>query len=263
MATIEVQEPAENTEQAEEQQQQEQQEQQQEQQQQETNTTDEKNTGDDENSDDGNSEDAKEPAETNNEEKADESKAVEDTIKATKESTEEAAKTLSEKGIDYGALTTEYEEKGALSEDTYKKLADAGYPKAVVDTYIRGVEAANEAFVNSVYTAAGGKAEYDKLSNYIQSKGKDAVEGFNDALMNGSLSTVKMLINGFKAEMTLRNGTQKASVLGSGSPAGTSGFANEADMDKAMDDPRYGVDEEYTKQVTKRLSKSKFFSFGR
>ena len=261
MATIEVQEPAENTEQAEEQQQQEQQQQEQ---QQEINTTDEKNIGDDENSDDdGNSDDTKEPAETNNEEKADESKVVEDTIKATKESTEEAAKTLSEKGIDYGALTTEYEEKGALSEDTYKKLADAGYPKAVVDTYIRGVEAANEAFVNSVYTVAGGKAEYDKLSNYIQSKGKDAVEGFNDALMNGSLSTVKMLINGFKAEMTLRNGTQKASVLGSGSPAGTSGFANEADMDKAMDDPRYGVDEEYTKQVTKRLSKSKFFSFGR
>lgn len=260
MATIEVQEPAENTEQAEEQQQQEQQQQEQ---QQENNTIDEKNTGDDENSDDdGNSDDTKDPAETNNEEKADESKVVEDTIKATKESTEEAAKTLSEKGIDYGALTTEYEEKGALSEDTYKKLADAGYPKAVVDTYIRGVEAANEAFVNSVYTAAGGKTEYDKLSNYIQSKGKDAVEGFNDALMNGSLSTVKMLINGFKAEMTLRNGTQKASVLGSGSPAGTSGFANEADMDKAMDDPRYGVDEEYTKQITKRLSKSKFFSFG-
>ena len=249
MATIEVQEPAENTEQAEE-------EQQQEQQQQENNTTDE-------NSNDDNSDDTKEPAETNNEEKADESKVVEDTIKATKESVEEATKTLSEKGIDYGALTTEYEEKGALSEDTYKKLADAGYPKAVVDTYIRGIEAANEAFVNSVYTVAGGKAEYDKLSNYIQSKGKDAVEGFNDALMNGSLSTVKMLINGFKAEMTLRNGTQKASVLGSGSPAGTSGFANEADMDKAMDDPRYGVDEEYTKQVTKRLSKSKFFSFGR
>ena len=256
MATIEVQEPAENTEQAEEQQQQEQQEQQQEQQQQENNTTDENSD------DDGNADDTKEPAETNNEEKADESKVVEDTIKATKESVEEATKTLSEKGIDYGALTTEYEEKGALSEDTYKKLADAGYPKAVVDTYIRGIEAANEAFVNSVYTVAGGKDEYDKLSNYIQSKGKDAVEGFNDALMNGSLSTVKMLINGFKAEMTLRNGTQKASVLGSGSPAGTSGFANEADMDKAMDDPRYGVDEEYTKQVTKRLSKSKFFSFG-
>ena len=256
MATIEVQEPAENTEQAEEQQQEQQEQQQQEQQQQENNTTDEK-------SNDDNSDDTKEPAETNNEEKADESKVVKYTIKATKESVEEATKTLSEKGIDYSALTTEYEEKGALSEDTYKKLADAGYPKAVVDTYIRGIEAANEAFVNSVYTVAGGKDEYDKLSNYIQSKGKDAVEGFNDALMNGSLSTVKMLINGFKAEMTLRNGTQKASVLGSGSPAGTSGFANEADMDKAMDDPRYGVDEEYTKQVTKRLSKSKFFSFGR
>lgn len=260
MATIEVQEPAETTENIDEMEtmQQEQQE-----------TTDETNTDkvetntDNEGGDEGSSDDTKEPAETNNEEKADESKVVEDTLKATKESVDEATKTLSEKGIDYSALTNEYEEKGALSEDTYKKLADAGYPKAVVDTYIRGIEAANEAFVNSVYNIAGGKAEYDKLSNYIQSKGADAVEGFNDALMNGSLSTVKMLVNGFKAEMTLRNGTQKASVLGSGSPAGTSGFANEAAMDKAMDDPRYGVDEEYTKQVTKRLSKSKFFSFGR
>lgn len=257
MATIEVQEPVETDVDETMEQQQEQQE-----------TTDETNTDkvetntDNETSDEGNSDDTKEPAETN-EEKADESKVVEETLKATKESVDEATKTLSEKGIDYGALTTEYEEKGALSDDTYKQLADAGYPKAVVDTYIRGIEAANEAFVNSVYNIAGGKAEYDKLSNYIQSKGADAVEGFNDALMNGSLSTVKMLVNGFKAEMTLRNGTQKASVLGSGNPAGTSGFANEAAMDKAMDDPRYGVDEEYTKQVTKRLSKSKFFSFGR
>ena len=114
-----------------------------------------------------------------------------------------------------------------------------------------------------MYAAAGGKDEYGKLSKYIESKGQDAVDGFNDAVMNGSLATVKMLIAGFKAEMTLRNGTQKASVLGGNSSVNSGGFANEAAMEKAMDDPRYGVDEEYTKTVTKRLSKSKFFSFGR
>ena len=256
MATIEVQEPAEQTE---------------EQQQEtitETDTTEveenaeqsEEKTDDSEKEEGVSDEDAKEPAP---QEEADESKALEETLKSTKESVDEASKTLAEKGIDYSALTQEYESNGELSEDTYKKLADAGYPKAVVDTYIRGVAAANEAFTNAVYNAAGGKAEYSKLSKYIESKGQDAVDGFNDALLNGSLSTVKMLINGFKAEMTLRNGTQKASVLGGGSPASTSGFANEAAMEKAMDDPRYGVDEEYTKNVTKRLSKSKFFSFGR
>ncbi len=257
MATIEVQEPAD--EQIEEQQ--------------EVNTETETDTDEtvepqeekSEDSDNGESEsdeDAKEPA-PQEDEKADESKALDDTLKAAKESADEASKALSEKGIDYNALTQEYEEKGALSEDTYKKLADAGYPKAVVDTYIRGVAAAGEAFTSAVYAAAGGKDEYGKLSKYIESKGQDAVDGFNDAVMNGSLATVKMLIAGFKAEMTLRNGTQKASVLGGNSSVNSGGFANEAAMEKAMDDPRYGVDEEYTKTVTKRLSKSKFFSFGR
>ena len=255
MATIEVQEPAD--EQIEEQQDTNT----------ETDTTEEKGEEQEETTEDSDGaegesdKDAKEPA-PQEDEKADESKALDETLKATKESVDEASKTLSEKGIDYNVLTQEYEEKGALSEDTYKKLADAGYPKAVVDTYIRGVEAVNEAFTNSVYAAAGGKEEYGKLSKYIESKGQEAVDGFNDAVMNGSLSTVKMLIAGFKAEMTLRNGTQKASVLG-GNSGVTSGFANEAAMEKAMDDPRYGVDEEYTKTVTKRLSKSKFFSFGR
>lgn len=255
MATIEVQEPVE------------------EQEQQDTNTeTDtevkdevdeqEESTEDSEKENGESDEDAKEPA-PKEDEKADESKALEESLKATKESVDEAAKTLSEKGIDYNALTQEYEEKGVLSDETYKKLADAGYPKAVVDTYIRGIEAVNEGFATAVYAAAGGKEEYGKLAKYIESKGQEAVDGFNDAVMNGSLSTVKMLLAGFKAEMTLRNGTQKASVLGGGTGANTSGFANEAAMEKAMDDPRYGVDEEYTKMVTKRLSKSKFFSFGR
>ena len=255
MATIEVQEPVE------------------EQEQQDTNNeTDtevkeevevqEESTDDSEKEDGESDEDAKEPA-PKEDEKADESKALEETLKSTKESVDEAAKTLSEKGIDYNALTQEYEEKGVLSDETYKKLADAGYPKAVVDTYIRGIEAVNEGFTTAVYAAAGGKEEYGKIAKYIESKGQDAVDGFNDAVTNGSLSTVKMLLAGFKAEMTLRNGTQKASVLGGGTGASTSGFANEAAMEKAMDDPRYGVDEEYTKMVTKRLSKSKFFSFGR
>ena len=240
MATIEVQEPVE------------------EQEQQDTNTETDTEVKDE-------VEEQEEPTEDSEkeDEKADESKALEETLKSTKESVDEAAKTLSEKGIDYNALTQEYEEKGVLSDETYKKLADAGYPKAVVDTYIRGIEAVNEGFTTAVYAAAGGKEEYGKIAKYIESKGQDAVDGFNDAVMNGSLSTVKMLLAGFKAEMTLRNGTQKASVLGGGTGASTSGFANEAAMEKAMDDPRYGVDEEYTKMVTKRLSKSKFFSFGR
>ena len=114
MATIEVQEPAEQTEE----------------QQQETITeTDtneveegaeqsEEKTDDSEKEEGVSDEDAKEPA-PQEEEQADESKALEETLKSTKESVDEASKTLAEKGIDYSALTQEYESNGELSEDTY------------------------------------------------------------------------------------------------------------------------------------------------
>lgn len=197
------------------------------------------------------------------EERADETKTIDDSLKQTKKSVEDAAKTLSDKGIDYNALTKEYEEKGELSADTYKKLADAGYPKTVVDTYIRGIEAANEGYAQAIYAAAGGKDEYAKLSSYVASKGQEAVDAFNDAVMNGSVATMKMLISGLQAEMKVRNGTAKSSLLGKGGSATSVGFANEAAMEKAMDDPRYGVDEDYTASVTKRLAKSKFIHFGR
>lgn len=200
--------------------------------------------------------------ENQQDEKADDTKALEDSLKTTQQSVDEAAQVLQGKGIDYNALTDEYEANGVLSADTYKKLADAGYPKTVVDTFIRGVEAANEGYANAVFAMAGGKEGYSKLSSYIASQGQETVDAFNEAVMNGSLATVRMLVKGFQAEMTLRNGTAKKSVLGSGGGS-VGGYADEAAMAKALDDPRYGVDEAYTKSVTKRLSKSKFIQFSR
>lgn len=195
--------------------------------------------------------------------KADSEKVLDDSVQQLKKSEDEASKTLADKGIDYDALTKEYDEKGELSADTYKKLADAGFPRTVVDTYIKGIEATAEGYVQAVYAAAGGAEEYAKLQRYVESKGSDSVDAFNDAVSNGSLATVKMLINGIQAEMKLRNGTTSKTIMGKGGSAVTSGFASEADMAKAMDDPRYGVDDAYTERVTKRLSKSKFITFGR
>lgn len=197
------------------------------------------------------------------EDEADSDKVIDDSVQQLKKSEDEASKTLSDKGIDYDALTKEYDEKGALSAETYKKLADAGFPKTVVDTYIKGIEATAEGYVQAVYAAAGGAENYAKIQRYVESKGSDAVNTFNDAVSNGSLATVKMLINGIQAEMKLRNGTAAKSILGKGSGVATAGYSTEADMVKAMDDPRYGVDDDYTENVTKRLSKSKFISFGR
>lgn len=203
------------------------------------------------------------PADQNNDEAAADEQALVDSIKETQEAVNNAAELLNDKGLNYDALVSEYDQNGALSEDTYKKLADAGYPKNVVDTFIRGVEAANTGFTNAVYGFAGGKEEYEKVTAYVTSKGKAEVEAFNSIITNGSLASVKMMINGLKAEMTMRNGTARGSLLGGNGGGIVGGFANEAAMEKAMSDPRYGVDAVYTKEVEQRLIKSPFISFNK
>lgn len=194
-------------------------------------------------------------------EKTEEEAAVEQDVKEQQQAVEDAKGVLSEKGLDYDALTKEYEEHGALSNQTYADLAKAGFSKNMVDTFIAGIEAANDRFVNAVYGYAGGEAEYQKVAQYIGSKGKADVDSFNALLETGNLSAIKMVIAGAKAEMTLRNGTVNPSVIGGAAGVQVGGYANEMEMTKAMSDPRYGVDEAYTKTVQEKLSKSAFISF--
>lgn len=194
--------------------------------------------------------------------KQDSDKVIEQSIKDTEKAIEEAEETLKAKGINYDELSEEYMNTGGLSDKTYGSLEKAGYPRSVVDTYIRGVAAVEEGFTQAVYAEAGGKEGYDKLATFVASRGQDTVDAFNDAIMSGSLSTVKMLIKGIKAQQQLRTGTSNPTILG-GSTGGTSGFANESEMTKAMNDERYGTDEDYTKSIAKRLSKTKFIQFGR
>ncbi|PWM76700.1 MAG: hypothetical protein DBY32_11280 [Phascolarctobacterium sp.] len=184
-------------------------------------------------------------------------------IQEQQQAIEDAKGVLNEKGLDYDALTKEYEEHGTLSNQTYADLAKAGFSKTMVDTFIAGIEASNDRFVNTVYGYAGGEQEYQKVAQYISSKGKADVDSFNALLETGNLSAIKMVIAGAKAEMTLRNGTTQPSVLGGASGAQVGGFANEIEMTKAMSDARYGTDDNYTKTVQEKLAKSAFIQFNK
>ena len=54
---------------------------------------------------------------------------------------EDATTLLSDKGINYEALTAEYDTNGSISAESYAALEKAGFPASVVNAYIAGVEA--------------------------------------------------------------------------------------------------------------------------
>ena len=195
------------------------------------------------------------PAQEEEDKKA-EANTAQEGYKDAKTSMEQAKETLTSKGVNYAKLEEEYNENGALSEESYKALKDAGYDKEVVDAVIAGWQAKVDKFVDAVIEQAGGQKEYDRMIKFVQSQGNNAVEAFNNIVVNGDLNLVSSYIAGVKAQMVAKYGTDNPTLTGRGIAKGVKGFADQSEMVKAMSDKRYGRDEKYTKEVEKKIAAS-------
>lgn len=184
--------------------------------------------------------------------------AVEQDVKEQMKAQEDVKADLAAKGVDYEALAKEYQENGELSPESMKALEGAGYPKTVVDAFIKGWGATVEGYNNAVYKIAGGEEAYGQLCQFIAGCGAEDVQAFNETIESGSLSQLKALIEGYKARMTTKYGTNNRSILGGAGVGGTRGFNSKDAMVKAMNDPRYESDPAYREQVQRMTMQSTF-----
>lgn len=167
---------------------------------------------------------------------------------------------LTQKGLDFDALAKEYTDYGTLSEKSMKALAGAGYPKAVVDAYLEGLEAKTARFVDTVQSYAGGEKGFEQLRAYMQSQPRAMIEGFNAAIESGNLAQIRLTIEGIKSEMARTYGTANPTIMGNAAVGnGAMGYTNPTEMTKDMSDPRYQVDPVFTKQVYQKVKNANFF----
>lgn len=162
------------------------------------------------------------------------------------------------------SIQREYEENEELSDASYAKLAEIGYTKAFIDSYIRGQEALVEQYVNSVIEYAGGRERFDALYNHLETHNPEAAQSLDNALTNRDLATVKAIINlagESRAKAFGRKPTR--SVTSRAIPAKPQatkreGFSDRSEMIKAMSDPRYRTDANYRRQVEQKVIDSNF-----
>ena len=173
---------------------------------------------------------------------------------------QEVKSELAKNGIDFDALAAEYDADGALSAKSLEALEKAGYPKAVVDAYIAGLDAMADRYVQKVKQMAGGEDAYAQLVQYISAQPQSVIDGFNAALQTGNLAQIQLAINGLRAQMTQQFGTNNPSVMAGQTGAGTpSGYRTTAEMTKDMSDPRYQNDPAFTQEVYRKLQNSSLF----
>lgn len=178
-------------------------------------------------------------------------------------SSEDALKDdLKTKGVDFETAVSEYNEKGVLSDATMDALEKAGYPKAVVEGFIKSRQILENQYTSAVYEAAGGEEAYSRMTQWAAANLPRAdIEAFNVAIDSGNLGTVKLIMGGIRSAMgeamTQKHGTSNPSVMGGPASTNTTGgFADKAEMVKAMSDKRYCRDPQYTKLVESRMAKT-------
>ena len=184
---------------------------------------------------------------------------VEDNPIETQKETDKVIKEeLETKGLSFDEFAEEYQNTGTLSPESINKLEQAGYPKAMVDAYIAGLEAQTNKFVDTVKSYAGDK--WDNIVELVKTQGQEAIDGFNATLNTGNLSQIKLMINGLLAQHKTQFGTSNPLVTGM--PTATtsqSGFTSKQEMVTAMADKRYGRDMSYTREVQTKVKMSNIF----
>ena len=173
---------------------------------------------------------------------------------------QEVKTALTKSGIDFDALAAEYDKDGALSAESLTALEKAGYPKAVVDAYLAGLDALADRYVQEVKNLAGGEENYARLIQFIGSQPQNVIDGFNAAIQTGNIAQIQLALAGVQAQMTAAYGTSNPSVMAGAQGAGTpTGYQTTAEMTKDMSDPRYQTDPAFTQEVYRKLQHSSLF----
>ena len=166
---------------------------------------------------------------------------------------------LAKHNIDFDALGEEYQKNGELSKESIDKLEKAGYPKAMVDAYLDGLQTTTEKFVNRIYSMAGGKENYEKIIGFIKTQPESVINAYNATITQGNLNQIELALNGIKAQMKAAYGTSNPTLMGGAATSTAEGYTSMEQMTKDMADPRYQVDPKFTRSVLMKIKNATIF----
>ena len=159
----------------------------------------------------------------------------------------------------FADFSKEYGEQGKLSDQSYSKLTEMGYPKEVVDAYIEGQRALADKSTSSLLTEIGGQENFTAMRDWAAQNVPPAeLQAYNN-MLEGSNEQASVAVKGMYARFQAANGGNfKAPKLlsGSQSKGSMAPFRSTAELTRAMSDPKYKQDSAYRKEVEQRLSVS-------
>lgn len=168
---------------------------------------------------------------------------------------EQASSLLAKAGLDLEEFNREFAETGRLSEASYKKLMDAGFPRPMVDAYIAGLQALAEKKAQQLYAITGGQDNYQRMIEWAANNLSDTErEWFNSMVVTDQAS---FAVEALWARYVRENGSPPAHLIhGTRSNTPTDVYESVAQVIQDINDPRYKTDPAFRRRVEEKLARS-------
>tara|TARA_R100000458_G_scaffold30151_1_gene27702 strand:- start:128 stop:952 length:825 start_codon:yes stop_codon:yes gene_type:complete len=165
----------------------------------------------------------------------------------------------------------EFAETGEISAETAKAIEEMS-GKEVMDAYTRinklvaeggyedpgadpGQELGDEE-VDAIQNAVGGEQAYANMISWAQENFTEGeIAAYDNALETGNLSTINLALQALYYRYQDANGSEGELIQGKAATA-VDGFRSQAEVVRAMDDPRYENDPAYRQDVYQKLERS-------
>ena len=164
-----------------------------------------------------------------------------------------------------GASDEYYANEGQLSPETIEQFKEMS-SSDLVNAYI-AIQENNpnqggyspdltDAEMNSVYNSAGGEAEYNRLTEWAADNLTERkLDAFNSMIDQGNATSIQIAVQGLRSEYEAQEGYEGRMLTGKAARA-VDGFRSQAEVVRAMSDPRYDSDPAYRQDVYDKLERS-------
>lgn len=168
---------------------------------------------------------------------------------------EQASEVLESKGFNYDALTEEFQANGDLLPETRAKLAEQGITGEILDTYIEGQKAIVQRHMEDISTVVGGMEQMAAVVEWAKANLSEDEKKSIDAVHDPAV--IKIILKDLENRMNDSEGYLPQQLQGGAGEAKGDYFESMAEVEEAINDPRYSKDPVYRAKVAQKLTASR------
>lgn len=157
----------------------------------------------------------------------------------------------------FETFASKYDEtSGQPGDEAIAEIEGLGVPRAIIDTYLAGLEALRERELSSAFAVAGGEDAFNSAMKWATANLSDEdVAGYNSLVANAA--TAKQGIEWLMSRYTASQPREGRRIQGEASAGIGEVFQTKQQMIEAMKSARYTTDSAFRQEVAEKAARSK------